>query len=93
MSSYDWWGMLVEDARAKGPEALKLVLQVGETRFNTLLDGRASAAYSRILNGQPPKASTGQGLYESYEADMRRLLVLRPDRFDFPSERKGKPEG
>jgi hypothetical protein len=93
MSSYDWWAMLVEDARATGPEALKLVLQVGEARFNTLFDGRASAAYGRILNGQPPKASTGLGLYASYEADMRELLVLRPDRFDFPSERKGKADG
>ncbi len=91
MTSIDFWQVLLDDARRHGPDALKLVLQVGETRFNTLLDGRASRAYANFLDGKPAEQSQGLGIYDSYEADMKALLVLRPGRFDFPSERKDRP--
>ncbi len=91
MTSIDFWQMLLDDAASHGPEAVKLVRTVGETRFNSLLDGRASRAYAAFLDGKPPQPSEGGGIYKSYEASMRALLVLRPDRFDFPSERKDRP--
>ncbi|HEY5410068.1 MAG TPA: hypothetical protein VIJ94_05010 [Caulobacteraceae bacterium] len=88
MTSIDWWNVLLDDARNHGPEAVKLVLQVGETRFNALLSGRFSRSYNNFLDGKPPEESTGLGMYESYEADLKAVLVLRPDRLHFPSERK-----
>ena len=86
MTSIDWWNVLLDDARSHGPDAVKLVLQVGEDRFNTLLRGRFSRAYSNFLDGKPPEAPSGLGMYESYEADLKAVLVLRPGRLRFPSE-------
>jgi len=87
MTSIDWWSVLVEDARKRGPDALKLVMTVGEDRAAALINAMAETAYARFLDGLPPKKSDGASLYEALEVDLRSVLKLRAGRFDFPSER------
>ena len=77
----------MEDARSKGPEALKLVMTVGEERATRLINAIAEKAYARFLDGLQPKKSDGASIYAALEADLRSVLKLRPGRFDFPSER------